>query len=205
MRDRLTYSNVVATLALFIALGGTGYAAATITSSDIKNRTIKGGDVRKDALGGTEIRESRLRTVPSASLADAARDAQTLAGQGAGAFEKSSRVQYARAPLTPAGTGDEQTLLSWPEMGAELRTSSVACGADKVRLRLRKTGGPYTSIYEGGTSKGTLVGGQDVAFCSDADRMWDGALADQAGRTLFFECLAVDNAELRCIGTRSEP
>jgi hypothetical protein len=69
MRPPLTYSNVVATLALFVALGGTGSAAAKITSSDIENRTIKGGDVRKDALGGTEIREARLGTVPSSALA----------------------------------------------------------------------------------------------------------------------------------------
>jgi hypothetical protein len=31
LRARLTYANVVATLALFIALGGSSYAAITIT------------------------------------------------------------------------------------------------------------------------------------------------------------------------------
>ena len=205
MHRRLSYSNVVATLALFVALGGTGYAAATITSSDIKNRTIKGGDVRKDALGGTEIREARLGTVPSSAAAATASDAQALAGLGVAAFEKSSRIQYASAPLTPSSTAEEQTLLAWPEMGAELRTSSVACPGDRVRLRVRKTSGPYTAVYEGGTSHGTLVGGQDVSFCSNADRIWDGTLANQTGLTLSFECLAVNNEELRCFGIRSEP
>jgi hypothetical protein len=235
VRARLTYANVVATLALFVALGGTGYAASQITSRDVKNRSLKGGDLKKDTLGGAEVNESKLGSVPQAGLArnsltaanatvadlarnsdratsagvagvaDVANDARALAGQGAAAFEQSSRTQFAGAPLTPSGPPDERTVLSWPEMGIALRTSSVGCPADKIRLRLRKTSGPYVSIYEEGVQKGTLVGGQDVSFCSAADNVWDGALAEQTGRTLFFRCLGVDNAELRCIGTRSQP
>jgi hypothetical protein len=226
MRHRLTYSNVVATLALFIALGGTGYAAATITSGDIKNRTIKGGDVKKNALGGTEINESKLREVPAArraqtaagadiskqadsatqaNVAGKALDADALAGQGAGAFEKSSRVQFASAPLAPSSSGEERTLFSWPAMGVELKTSSVACGADQVRLRLIKTHGPYTEVLEGGTSKGTFVGGQTPSLCSTAAKIWDGTLANQTGLTLSFECVNVANTELRCFAIRSEP
>lgn len=90
-------------------------------------------------------------------------------------------------------------------MGAELRSSSAPRGADKLRLRLRKSSGPYVAIYEEGAQRGTLVGGQDVSFCSNANNVWDGALADESGRTLFFECLGVNNAEVRGLGTRSEP
>lgn len=204
----MTYANVVATLALFLSLGGTSYAVSQIGSSDVKNRSLKGGDLRRDTVTGKEINESKLAAVPSAGrafVAASASDAQALAGLGADAFERSTRTGFGRAPIAPADTASEQMLLSWDAMGAELRTSSVGCPADKIRLRLRKTSGPYVTLYEEGTSKGTLVGGQDVSFCSTADNMWDGALADQAGRTLFFECLGVDNAELRCVGTRSEP
>jgi hypothetical protein len=66
----------VALLALFVALGGVGYAAATIDSADIKDNTVGGKDVRNgtlrnwdvapNALDGSRIRESRLRTVPGA-------------------------------------------------------------------------------------------------------------------------------------------
>ena len=42
---RLTYANVVATLALLIAISGTAYAAARVTSKDIKNHTIKPVDM----------------------------------------------------------------------------------------------------------------------------------------------------------------
>ncbi len=40
LRSRLTYANVMATLALFVALGGTSYAAAKIGSAQIKDNSI---------------------------------------------------------------------------------------------------------------------------------------------------------------------
>ena len=69
IRQHLSYANVVATLALAVALGGTGaYAAGVIGSGDIENNSIrskdlknrkavKAVDVRRDGLTGKEIRE----------------------------------------------------------------------------------------------------------------------------------------------------
>lgn len=55
IRERLTYANVVATLALFLALGGGAYAAKQIRGKDIADRSIGARDIRKGALTGTEI------------------------------------------------------------------------------------------------------------------------------------------------------
>ena len=66
LRGRLSYANVVATLALFIALGGSSYAALTITGKDVRNRSLTGKDVKRNSLTGGEIREGRLDTVPRA-------------------------------------------------------------------------------------------------------------------------------------------
>src|SRR5262245_19051798 len=52
MRGRLTYANVVATLALILAMGGTAYAVATVTSGDIVNHTIKLKDINEQAQFG---------------------------------------------------------------------------------------------------------------------------------------------------------
>ncbi len=64
VRSKLTYANVMATIAVFIALGGSSYAALTITGrnvprnaltgADIKNLT--GADVRNNSLDGRDIR-----------------------------------------------------------------------------------------------------------------------------------------------------
>ena len=50
MRRHLTYSNVIATLALFIALGGTSYAAVKITSRNVVDGSLTGKDIKKRSV-----------------------------------------------------------------------------------------------------------------------------------------------------------
>jgi hypothetical protein len=79
LRKRLTYANVMSTLAVFIALGGSSYAALRIDSGDIANNSVRGVDVRnrtiterdvkRNSLGGRSVRESRLGRVPRARTA----------------------------------------------------------------------------------------------------------------------------------------
>jgi hypothetical protein len=89
VRAHLTYANVMATLAVFIALGGTGYAALrigskqirdnTVRSKDVRNDNLRGRDVRNSSLSGSDIAESSLDTVPRAQQAA---NATTLEGLG---------------------------------------------------------------------------------------------------------------------------
>jgi hypothetical protein len=67
LRARLNYANVVATLALFIALGtGSSYAVSKISGSQIRNHSIAGKKLKHNTIGGNRIKESSLGTVPSA-------------------------------------------------------------------------------------------------------------------------------------------
>ena len=70
LRGRLTYSNVMATLAVFIALGGSSYAALTITGREIADGSLTSRDLRRDTLGGGRINESRLGKIRRARNAD---------------------------------------------------------------------------------------------------------------------------------------
>ena len=79
-RPSLTYANVIATLALFIALGGSGYAATQLSGKQIKKRSIAGTRLKKNTVGGTEIKESKLKQVPRARLAAGAANAELLVG-----------------------------------------------------------------------------------------------------------------------------
>ena len=45
LRQHLTYANVMSTLAVFIAFGGSSYAATQIGSREIANNSIRGKDV----------------------------------------------------------------------------------------------------------------------------------------------------------------
>jgi hypothetical protein len=240
LRDRLTYANVVATMALFVALGGTSYAAITVTSKNIKNRTIKGGDIAKDTIGGTEIRESKLGTVPkalaadsataadvsktsghatsagsadtaaSATLAASAQNAQQLAGQAAGAFEKSTRTQFGKAAAAPANTAAETAVLTWPELGVQLTSAAAANAPGGCALAVgvkntKSTGSALAAFERGRGSIGSVAAAGKDYFCSTTGPDNVGLqFTDATGRALFVDCI-VANAELRCLGTRSEP
>jgi len=53
--------NAVAYLALFIALGGTSFAAATvITGKDVKNGSLTGKDVKNSSLTGGDVKNKSL-------------------------------------------------------------------------------------------------------------------------------------------------
>jgi hypothetical protein len=61
---------VVALVALFVALGGTSYAVSRIDGRHLKGASVSGAKLRKNTLGGREIRESALGRVPRAATAD---------------------------------------------------------------------------------------------------------------------------------------
>lgn len=71
LRARLTYANVIATLALFIALGGTSYAVATLPRNSVGERQLK-----KGAVTSAKLRDGAV------TRADLARDALITASRG---------------------------------------------------------------------------------------------------------------------------
>jgi hypothetical protein len=85
IRKHASPASLIAMVALFVALGGVSYAAATIDGKDIKNKTVAGkklknktvtgGKVKSDSLTGTQVNESTLGKVPSAASADQAASA----------------------------------------------------------------------------------------------------------------------------------
>jgi hypothetical protein len=70
LRRHFTYANVMATLAVFIALGGSSYAALQLTGRDIKDGSLTHRELKRNTLGGTRIKESRLGKVRRARNAD---------------------------------------------------------------------------------------------------------------------------------------
>jgi hypothetical protein len=68
LRSRLTYANVVATLALFIALGGVSWAAVTLPRGSVgtpqlKPGAVTGTKVRDGSLSGADVRDASLSSV----------------------------------------------------------------------------------------------------------------------------------------------
>ncbi|HEU4462218.1 MAG TPA: hypothetical protein VFR75_06465 [Solirubrobacterales bacterium] len=76
----LTFSNVIACLALFVALGGSVYAANKINGKQIKKsslpgnrlkaKTVPGNRLKPNSLTGKQINEKTLTGVSAAALAN---------------------------------------------------------------------------------------------------------------------------------------
>src|SRR5215211_6133863 len=86
-RQRLTYANVTATLALFIAFGGTSYAALTLPknsvgSKQIRKRAVGSSELRTNAVTSRSVRNRTIRTSDLAlSTRSSLRGAQGPPGQ----------------------------------------------------------------------------------------------------------------------------
>ena len=111
----------MATIAVFVALGGGAYAAVKLPKNSvgpkqIAKNAVRSGEVRNNSLIGRDIRESRLGTVPSARNAAQAGNAALLAGLGPSAFVGADRVVTARATArwnsSDAETGQTVPLLN---------------------------------------------------------------------------------------------
>ena len=58
-------TNALALVALFVALGGTSYAAAQIGSAQIKDGAVKGRDVKDGSLSAKELKPGTLLAGPA--------------------------------------------------------------------------------------------------------------------------------------------
>lgn len=145
IRKHANPASLLAMVALFVALGGVSYAAATINGKDIKNKsvagkklknkTVTGGKVKNDSLTGVQINESTLGKVPVATQADSATNAQTAQsaatvapnGVGAAAIQDGS---IGHSKLAAVTTRTDSVDVADGATG----TPSVSCEAGELPL-----------------------------------------------------------------------
>jgi hypothetical protein len=188
LRQRLTYANVMSTIAVFIALGGSSYAALRISGRNIENRSIPATKLKRNSITGREVRESRLDV-------RFARNANRLGGLTAAelrvrcpsdtfptadvcieqtpraASPYGSAVQRCLVVGTPAGPG--RRLPTHGELMAALTAVQLA------------PGGELTShVYPSGTQQGAL----DALY-----------VTDQVGSVALTPDTAVGSKAYRCV------
>ena len=106
LRRRLSYANVMATIAVFVALGGSAYAVTqlpknSVGSKQLKKNSVTAAKIKDGTITGQKIKLSTLGTVPSASSAATAgtagnaSNADALGGKHASDFASSTVVRSA--------------------------------------------------------------------------------------------------------------
>jgi hypothetical protein len=132
LSSRLRYSNVMSTIAVFIALGGASYAATQLPKNSVGSKQIKNGQVKHADLGknsvtstnvkdgsltGADISIGTLPKVPSASSADNAThatnaDTATNAGHATNA-DTATNAGHATNADTATNAGNATALGSF--------------------------------------------------------------------------------------------
>jgi hypothetical protein len=139
LRSRVTYANVTATVALFIALGGTSYAAATasIGSREIRNNSVLSADIRNNQLRSRDVRDGSL-------LAEDFAAAQLPAGQRGPKGETGAKGETGNTgpsgspgPQGPKGETGATGNAGPPGLsGVEILQSSSAGGSDSSKTAI---------------------------------------------------------------------
>ncbi len=120
LRERFTYANVVATLALVLAVTGGATAIAlslpknSVKSKQIAKEAVKTSKIAKGAVTGDKVKAATLGKVPSAAHADSA-DVAGSAGSATNAAHASVADALANqggAPLSPANVVQSQNAVT---------------------------------------------------------------------------------------------
>ncbi len=129
MRHRLSYASVTATLALFIAIGGTTAvgAQALLTGRAVKDETLTGADIQNDSLTGADVRSGSLGSNVFSNAARA--NLRGATGPAGPAGET--------GPAGPAGVGVTAATATGPDVTGYQDLEPLAQHQPAARRRLR--------------------------------------------------------------------
>jgi hypothetical protein len=204
LRDGMTYANVMATVAVFIALGGSSYAAVALQRNSVKNAHIASGavtsaKVRDGSLLRRDFRSGQL--VAGAQGPAGPHGAQGLQGltgprglQGlpgdkgapgdAGSPDTPAQVLSKLAQVDGSGSGLDADLLDGLSSAAlQRRGTSTACPAGQFVSALSAVGdvtcgadNTVPSGSAGGDLTGTYPAPQIAANSLGSDEVQNGSL-----------------------------
>jgi hypothetical protein len=139
-------ATVISLVALFVALGGTSYAAIVITGGNVRNGSLTGADIRTNSVTGRDI--TRLRGVDVRNNALSGADIQGIRGVdvndnslGGGDIDESSLGKVPSAtnsdqlggqPASAFGKAERWALIQGTAAGATILAQSGGMSAARI-------------------------------------------------------------------------
>ena len=159
----VSYANVTATVALIAALGGTSYAAVSISGADVRNGSLSGADIRNSSLTGSDVKGGSLSgsDIKNGSL---------LAGD----FKAGQLPAGAAGPAGPAGPQGETGPAGATKVVARRTDLLVPAGAQRAAIAECESG--EVAVGGGSGITGSLANVSGIA--SDDPREADGSLPE---------------------------
>lgn len=162
LRERLTYANVVATVALVLAVTGGATAIAlslpknSVTSKQLAKGAVKTPDIAKGAVTGDKVKTATLGKVPLAAHADSADTAGSAANATNAAHAAVADALGApnSAPISPANVVQAQNVAGPFTETLELSVKGfgrfwLRCGKENV-ISFNESNTPGSNAIESG-------------------------------------------------------
>ncbi|HXV05419.1 MAG TPA: chitin-binding domain-containing protein [Solirubrobacterales bacterium] len=177
IRKRLTYANVMSSIAVFLLVGGGAAFAATqlpknsVGTKQIKKNAVTTPKIKNGAVTGAKLKLSTLGKVPSAASADHATNADQAANANTVGGNAVQRIFYRSGETSPT-----QTILSLDGL-----TLTATCTADELSANattsvansiIHSSGvsGFPTAFYE---ENDTFSPGENLDFLANAETASD--------------------------------
>lgn len=168
VRGRLTFANTTSLLALFVALGGTSYAATTLAANSVGSRQIRTNAVGTSeiAYSGVRMQDIRAGAVGKSEIGTGAVGQNEIRNDAVGPGElRKDSVGADEIQASAVGTSELQ------DGGVDLADLSPAAKAAFTLQReaVAKDGtavaGNAGSVSHTGTGAYTVTFGRDVSAC----------------------------------------
>ena len=137
IRRHLTYANVMATIAVFLALAGGSYAAIklprnSVGATQLRKDAVTGRAIKANAVKGADVDEASLGRVPAAATAERATTADNATA--ATTAQKASNADHATA-------ADSATTAANATNAGKAADADTLDGKDSTAFGLRCPGG----------------------------------------------------------------
>lgn len=139
LRAHLSYANVMASIAVFIALGGGAYAAVTAPKNSVVSRSIKDGQVKRVDLAPKAVTNSRIgpNAVTTSKILD-----------GSVTTSKIGDAQVTLSKLAPNSVNGLTNIEDGTITGADVLENTLKFGCTSQNIQAPNTG-PYVVGTDG--------------------------------------------------------
>jgi hypothetical protein len=174
----LSFSNVIAMLALFVALGGAAYAGTKINGSSIKNGSIGGGKLKNETITGNKLKKGTLtgaqiadQSITGAQIQNGSIDASQINVSTLGAVPLAQAAQTA-AKATSATKADSATTAT---------TATSATTADNAKHAESANTASTADTATKADTAGTATNADNATHADTADNATTAGEAEKFG------------------------